>query len=583
MILQALVRQYEDLAERGEIAPPGWGPVKVSYALEIDGDGRLLRAISVKTEQVSGKKTALLPQIMDSLPTPVKRTVGIASNFLWDNAGYLLGVDSKGKPERAARCFAAAKELHEKLLNGVDSPAGRALKAFFENWQPEHAATDPALQDIWKEITDGGNLVFRFNGAYIHRDEAVRAAWQHHYEADGDGPVMTCLVTGRSGPVETIHPAIKGVQGAQSSGASLVSFNAPAFCSYGWEQNLNAPTGKYAAFAYTAALNHLLADREHVFRLGDTTVVCWAQGGEAAYQDVFAGFFDGQSSRYTERELQVKVKMLMSGQAVSFDEAKVDPNTPFYILGLSPNAARLSVRFFLENSFGQFLKNIQAHYDRLEIVRPSYDTLETLPPWRLLGETVNRKMRDKSPAPNLAGDVLRAILNNTPYPTALLNGVEIRIRAEQKITWGRAAIIKAYYLKNPNPNVSKEVLTVELNDQSNHLPYVLGRLFAVLEKIQSAANPNLNATIKDKYFNSACATPATIFPLLTKLSQSHLRKLDGGMKIYYEKMIGDLENRIQETLPARMPLADQGTFHLGYYHQVQKFYEKKNKGGNENV
>ena len=207
----------------------------------------------------------------------------------------------------------------------------------------------------------------------------------------------------------------------------------------------------------------------------------------------------------------------------------------------------------------------------------------TLPLWRLLGETVNPNSRDKKPSPVMAGAVVRAVLSDGPYPVSLLEQTMLRIRAEQNVTYGRAAILKAFFLKNREFQVPKEVLQVELNEQSSHLPYVLGRLFAVLERVQSAANPGLNATIKDKYFNSACATPAVIFPLLTKLSQSHLRKLDTGGRVYFEKLIGDLEGRIRETLPARLPLADQGTFHLGYYHQVQKFYEKKDQGGNENV
>ena len=511
--------------------------------------------------------------------------MGVAANFLCDNSGYMLGIDDKGKPQRTRECFDACKALHEQLLEGVDSPAARAVLAFFRTWDPEQAREHPALAEQLDDILAGGNLVFRTAEGFVHNDPAVRQAWENHYNAAGDGPQGICLVTGEYGPVEAVHPAIKNVAGAQSSGAALVSFNAPAFCSYGKEQNLNAPTGKSAAFAYTAALNHLLADRDHVYRVGDATVVCWAKGGGDLYQACFSYAAFGQTEpAYEESELRNMVKQLCQGQPVQYREDRLDPNMDFFVLGLSPNAARLSVRFFLRNTFGGFLRNVQAHQDRLEIVRPAYDKFETLPMWKLLSETVNQNSRDKSPAPDLAGEVLRAILNDTLYPATLLNGVTLRIRAEHEITRGRAAIIKAYYqklaetTKHENPDIPEEVLQVSLNENSFNIPYTLGRLFSVLEAIQAAANPGINATIKDKYFNSAAATPAVIFPILINLAQKHLKKLRGsnpGLVVFYEKQFTDLCGRIGESYPARMNLPQQGSFQLGYYHQTQARYQKK--------
>lgn len=574
MILQALVQHYEDLTVKGMIAPPGWSPVKVFYSLELDEEGRLLRTASIQQEVQKGKKTVLAPQTID-LPSPVKRTVGIASNFLCDNSTYLLGLDEKPDVQRTRNCFADSRSLHEKLLKNIDSVPARAVLRFFQTWDPEKAAEHPALQETLSDITAGANLIFRLNGAFVHNDPAIRQAWQTHYDAEGDGPKAVCLVTGRESPVEAVHPAIKGVRGAQSSGAALVSFNAPAFCSYGKTQNLNAPTGKYASFAYTAALNHLLADREHTQILGDTTVVCWAQGGEPAFQDAFGAFAFGLQSSYTEKELQGMVKNLLNGLPVQFDETLLDRDRPFYILGLAPNAARLSVRFFLRNSFGEFLKNVQNHYDRIEIVKPAYDSFNTLPLWKLLGETVNQKSNDKSPSPNMAGAVLRSVLMDEPYPATLLQGALLRIRAEQEVTRGRAAIIKAYYLKNPHQNIDKEVLTVSLNPDSTNIPYTLGRLFSVLEAVQSAAVPGINATIKDRYFNAASSTPGHIFPTLLNLTQKHLRKLEVGIRVFYEKQITELMGILSEEFPPQLSLPQQGAFQLGYYHQTQKRYEKK--------
>lgn len=579
MILQALVRHYEDLVALNKIAAPGWNQVKVSYALDLNEEGQLLRVASVQDSMTKGKKTALVPRLMD-LPAPVKRTVGIAANFLCDNAAYILGFDGKGNPKRAKECFIACKELHEKLLSEVGSSPARAILLFFQSWDPEKSETFPALQNDINGIVSGANLVFRFNGAFAHEDPAIRQAWQSHYDSDSGGSKRICLVTGQKSSVEAVHPSIKGVQGAQSSGAALVSFNAPAFCSYGKEQNLNAPTGKYAAFAYTSALNHLLADRDHLYRVGDTTVVCWAEGGEPAFPDVFGAFTFGAKISYTETELHDMVGKLMRGNPVRFDETLLDPDRPFYILGLSPNAARLSVRFFLRNSFGGFLQHIQAHYDRLDIVKPGYDKFDNLPLWKLLDETVNQNSKDKSASPNMTGSVLRSILMDEPYPATLLQGALLRIRAEQEVTRGRAAIIKAYYLKRPHKDIPKEVLTVSLNPDSTNIPYTLGRLFSVLEAVQSSANPGINATIKDRYFNAASSTPGHIFPILLNLSQKHLRKIDGGLRIYYEKQIAEMTSVLSEEFPARLNLPQQGAFQLGYYHQTQKRYEKKEETKN---
>ena len=573
MILQALTRYYEDLLSRGEIAAPGWSPAKISYALCLNGAGDLEQVIPTMEEVTKGKKTVLQPQTF-SLPAAVKRTVGIDANFLWDNSSYLLGVDQKGKPERSRDCFAAAAQKHHAVLDGVDSPIARAILTFFDTWQPEHAAEHPALTGQFEEVTAGANLLFRVDGCYPQKDDAIRAAWQSCRESsDPDAVRMQCLVTGREDEITATHPAIKGVRNAQSSGAALVSFNAPAFCSYGREQNFNAPVGKYAAFAYTAALNHLLADRKNVQLIGDTTVVCWAEGADPAYQSFFGTACFGAETGLSDDDLRAALKRL--AELKPCDDLGIDPNRPFYILGLAPNAARLSVRFFLRDSFGRLMKNVNAHYERLEIVRPAYAKTNILPLWAMLRETVNLNSRDKSPSPAMAGAATRAVFSGGPYPASLLEAVMLRIRAERNITWGRAAIIKAYYLKNPHKDCPKEVLAVSLNEASTDTAYTLGRLFSVYEAVQQAANPGINTTIKDKYFNSAAAMPAGIFPVLNDLCQKHLRKLDGRQRVYYDKQIMTLKGILGESYPMRMTLAQQGSFDLGYYHQTQKRYTKK--------
>ena len=580
MILQALARYYDDLLQQDKISAPGWTKVKISYALDIGLDGQLKQVIPTRQDETVGKKTVQRPQEM-VLPAPIKKTSGASSNFLWENSGYLLGIKQKEEPQRSLKCFETARELHHALLDGVDSPNAKAILRFFDSWQPEEAAQHPMLSGELDEITAGGNLVFRIEGTYPQEDSRIREAWDKARNSSSkDAVKMQCLITGQEDEIVAVHPSIKGVRDAQSSGAALVSFNAPAFCSYGHEQNYNAPVGKHAAFAYTAALNHLLSDRNSVQHIGDTTVVCWAEGAEEAYQNLaqFA-LFGQEMPGLTDNDLRAALKRLANG--LPCDDLGVDPKRPFYVLGLAPNAARLSVRFFLHDSFGKLMKNVNDHYDRMEIVRPDLDKREFIPMWLMLRETVNLNSRDKSPLPAMAGATVRAVFSGGPYPASLLEAVMLRIRAETdregdpekgrkpsyKITRGRMAIIKAYYLKNPHPDCPKEVLTVSLNEASTNPAYVLGRLFSVYEAVQRAGNDKIKATIKDKYFNSAAAMPASIFPVLNNLYQKHLRKLSPGLRKYFDNQVVELKSKLGESYPVRMTLAQQGAFDLGYYHQ----------------
>ena len=574
MILQALVSYYETLAARGELPQPGWAPVKVSYVLNLDDQGDITTVVCIKEEVTRGKKKALVPQTIQ-LPAPVKRTVGVTANFLCDNSSYILGADKKGKPKRSLECFQACKTLHETLLVSVEEPAARALLSFFEHWQPEKLTEHPAFahQDM-EDVLASANLIFRYRGRYLHEIPAIRQAWQDYYNNSQDGQQFPCLVTGQMAPVAQLHPSIKGIYGAQSSGASLVSFNAPAFCSYDREQGLNAPTSQYAAFAYGAALNYLIATQNT--RVGDVTLLFWAESGEEAYADALKQFsFGDEDDKYKEEDLKGLMDSLAEGADVEWDGTRIDPNMTFYILGISPNAARLSVRFFLRNSFGQFIRNVKAHYDRLEIVRPSFDPFDNIPVWRMLKETVNPNSREKKPAADMAGDTLRAILTNTLYPATLLNGVTLRIRADREMNRTRAAILKAYYMKNRNPFVPEEVLTVSLNPDCNDKAYVLGRLFSVLETIQSAANPGIKATIRDRYFNSASATPSVVFPTLVNLAMKHLGKLEEKTAHFYERQMEELMDRLGVAFPDRMNRSQQGAFQLGYYQQRRNHFTKK--------
>lgn len=584
MILQSLAKHYDYLVNRGEISQPGWGELGISYALCIDDAGELKYVISVKTEQMRGKKTVLAPQIM-IVPAPAVKTVNIAASFLTGNSAYILGVDNKDKKDRAKNCFEASKELHEKLLGKADFPAAKAVTALFQKWDPGKASENTVLKDCYEDIVSGVNLVFIYNGLYVHEYEEIKEIWQEYYDTpQEEGEEMTCLITGKKAFAEPTHPLIKGVAGAQTSGAALVSFNAPAFCSYGKEQNYNAPVSKAAAFAYTTTLNKLLSDRESVQRIGDTTVVMWSEKDSGSYTGLFSPLTFGSKTTYSQNDIFEMAKNLCQGKAVLFNETNIDPNMEFYILGLSPNAARLSVRFFFKNTFGNFIRNIMRHYERLEIIKDRDSNFDYIPIWKLINETVNPKSQKKNLSEQMTGNTLTAVLNDTRYPATLLNGITLRIRADKVINRERAAVIKAYYLKNKNKDVPEEVLKVSLNENSKNVPYNLGRLFSVLEAVQYAANPGINSTIRDRYFNSASSTPAVVFPVLINLTQKHLgkiRKSNSGLYVFYEKQIDEIMERLGETYPSRLNLPQQGTFQLGYYHQKQERFSKKEENKDE--
>ncbi len=584
MILQALNQYFDRLVEAGTLERPGWQPVKVSYALQIDDEGNLKRVLPLLHEEERGKKKMLLPQVMN-VPAQEKRTVGIISNFLCDNSTYFFGFDSKGKPERTVKCFQACKKLHEKLLGQIDSPPARAVVRFFQKWNLETGREHESLKPYLEDITAGANLVFDYQNCFVHQYPEIQALWNNAYAASAEGEKLRCLVTGTYGPVARLHPSIKGVAGGQPTGTSIVTFNAAAFESFGRDggQGYNAPVSEKAAFAYTAALNYMIAQKGHHIRLSDTTIIFWAEHGGDAYTDSFSAMM-GEENGISEELLFEALGELAAGRKAELNRIELSPDEHFYILGLAPNASRLSVRFFLQDSFGAFAKHLLEHHDRLNIAKPSFDTRVHLSFWQLLNETVNQKSRDKTPSPLLAGSLMRSVLMGQPYPRLLLDQVEIRIRADREVNRARAAIIKAFLLKQPlNKNFnecSKEALCVELNQDTTYQPYLLGRLFAVLEGLQQAANPGINTTIRDRYFNSACATPAVVFPQLLKLAQAHLKKLGGGLEVNYNKQIGDILTKFGQDYPARLNLYDQGIFQLGYYHQTQARFTKKEEKEN---
>lgn len=357
---------------------------------------------------------------------------------------------------------------------------------------------------------------------------------------------------------------------------------APAFCSHGAEQNENAPMSKREAYEYTTALNTLLADRDRVQRIGGDTIVSWANCGDNAYRDVWDQYM-GQSGGLSEKVVVDATRALAQGKPYDYEGIHLSPDEQFHILALSPNAARLSVRFYLTDTFGAFARNIDRHYRDTAIRRPVYDSTTSLPTWRLLNQTIRTQSKTAKVSPQMAGAVMKAILEDTPYPMTLINAVERRINAEHDVSPDKAAIIKAYYLRATTNAQFKEVLRMDINEENGYLPYVLGRMFSIYEQIQLAAIPDINTTIKDKYFTSASTTPARIFPILGDLAAKHMRKAwkSKGLKVKLDKALGELTGRVGDRYPSRLSLEERGAFQLGYYFENQKRFDKANKNNSE--
>lgn len=578
-ILTALAAFNERLQARGDTAGGGYETARIAFALDIADPQRPVLA-DLRTPTAKRPEPRSL-----SVPVwPERRTSGIKPFFLWDKTAYCLGVTALEGPEgprpgqgkRTAEEHAAFVALHREILAGEAHPAFQALLAFLDWWRPEFF-----VEPVFKPEALDQNLVFSIGRTYLHELPEAHALWEAMTAPEGE--TQRCLVTGRQGTVARVHPAVKGVPGAQSSGASLVSFNLGAFDSYGKTQGDNAPVSEAAAQAYGSALNWLL-DRRHrrVLRLGDTSLVFWAderpgaERAESLLAIALGGFAPEEESDLDESEA-ARVRQVLTqvseGRAVRQAAPDLDPATRVHLLGLAPNNARLSVRLWLEDSFGNLFDRLAEHWQALHLEPQGKERTPAV--WMLLDETALRvggkPKRDTIP-PRLAGELLRAVLTGRPYPRTLLSAVVQRVRADGLINQRRAALIKAVLHRLPG----EETLPVSLDPDNRNPAYRLGRLFALIENAQEAALPGLSATVKDRYFGAACATPARVFPLLHKNAMNHLAVIrkgeHGGLAHWMEKEMGAVWSGLSDELPRSLRLEEQGRFIAGYYHQ--RYYRK---------
>lgn len=577
MILQSLKGYYDRLARDPDSGIPqfGYSREKISWVVVIDRDGNLVSFMQLGNIE----KNKHIP--MDVIvPQRVKKSVNIASNFLWGDTGYVLGIDTKGKPERSLKTFEAFRMRLHEVGDSLDDSGMQAVIKFADRWDNSH------VKDIdeWDNIVDT-NVVFRLDGerSFIHDRAAVRDAYLTWYSGNQQKDNSVCLVTGENTSIANLHPAIGNVRGAQSSGANIVCFNIKSSCSYGKEQGANAPVGEYAAFAYTTALNWLLRrDSMQKIQIGDATTVFWAEKPSPMEHSFYYMFNppvkkkddDAVDDPATAKDLKVFFDAIRQGKYREIDD---DADATFYVLGLSPNSARISVRFWHVSTIIDIAEKIRKHLQDTGIEKEHTNDPDQPGIWQYLAQTAARGDLDSVP-PLLAGAVMRSILTGSRYPENLLAALIGRIRSEQddtpknhgKINYIRMSLLKGCLVRNHNREVS-----MSLNKENTDPAYLLGRLFAVLERSQEdAAGGQLNSTIKDRYFGSASATPRAVFPRLLRLNQHHIAKGEHGG--YYDRIIGEIMELLPAgNLPAHMPLDDQGLFAIGYYHQRNDFFKKQ--------
>lgn len=577
MILQALTDYYRRKCDDPDPAQrlPMFGleQKEIPFLLEINPHGELLQLRD--TRELQGKKKVAR---VFRVPLGIKKTSGVAANLLWDTLEYVLGIDTKGKPERVAEQHAAFRARIAALPAAVREDAGiQAVIRFLDQIDLAVLERQPAWPDA---LESNAVLSFRLQGdldLVCQRPAVVNATLSVPTDDDAEAHDAMCLVTGEQAPVERLHASIKGVWGAQTSGANIVSFNARAFESYGKteRQGENAPVSRAAAFAYTTALNHLLRkDSSQRIQVGDASTVFWAEKSDA-FESIFGDIFKDNPDE-NARALHSLLDAVTSGKL-----AGPEGDTRFHVLGLAPNAARISIRFYHCLPLRELGARIVGHFDDLTLARgphdPQYPSL-----FRLLAAVAVQNKADNIP-PNLGGAIVDAIFAgaDVPYPSLWLNAAVGRCRAEQNVNYLRAAAIKAClrrqmrHIQRSLPNSPPEQEFLPMLDLSNpNLAYRLGRLFAALEKIQEEASPGLNATIRDRYYGAASSTPVAVFTTLLRLKNSHLKKLSVGRGMWFEKLLGEILGAVTD-FPKHLPLPDQGRFALGYYHQRQDFFTKK--------
>lgn len=598
MILTALTEYYQRLlanpdVESGLARVPSFGfsEEKIGYILVLSKGGKVVDVLN--NMDTSGKKP--IPKLT-SVPQSFKRPGTTPKAFyLWDKTSYVLGVESnKDKATAketpwvlASKTLEAFKQFHLEILANVDDVGLLALRSFVEKWQPEqfnHLPFQPEMIDA--------NLAFKLDGDHqlLHDRVAAQSIWSTLLAPEEGAVESSCLVTGEKGPIARLHPSIKGVYGGQSSGGSIVSFNADAYTSYGKNQGENAPVSESAAFAYTTALNYLLRrENGQCVSIGDASTVFWAVADSektAQAAESLFGWMVNMPADDSQETAQIKpiLEKVAQGRPLLEFAPDISPNTRFFVLGLAPNAARLSIRYWMDTTFGDLAEHIRQHYLDLSIQPLGWREPPSI--WRLLIQTAAQG-KSENIHPQLAGELMRSILTGQPYPRMLLSQLTQRIRADGQISGIRISLIKAVIQRDYRKGLIQEEVPMALDLSSKNPAYLLGRLFATIERIQeSALGRDVNSTVADRYYGSAASVPFSVFPRLLAGSQNHLTKIrreKPGFAVNLKKDLSEIIAGLDGAFPKHLSIEAQGRFAVGYYHQKQSYYESKDKSAEEDI
>lgn len=583
MILQALYDYYQRKAADSEsnIAPRGFERKQIPFIIVIDNQGNFINLEDTRSGEGKQKRAKSFLVLKTKSRTGPKASE--TANVFWDHWGYLLG-QPKDETDKAKEDGKKQNNTFVTKVKFLSSkyPENSQFKAVDRFYEKAENIRSLLEHENWKECyrIPGCNLSFRIAGesdiVAEHNDlrEEVDAAKGTNEEEQTQSAEGVCLVTGEKLPIAILHSATSLPGG--KSGGKIVGFQRNSgYDSYNKEQGMNAPVSKKAEDAYTTALNVLLGrDSKNKFKIADTSVLFWAQQ-ESNFENHFSFYFSPPPKDDPDQNIR-EVKALF--ESIHTGKFNTEGDTQFYILGLAPNAARISIRFWKTGKVVDFAANIAQHFEDLEIVRSKNDEKEYFSLYNLLAHVSFEFKVDNVP-PNLAGKVIESILDGTKYPVTLQQQCIRRIRAEQHVSRIRAAVLKAYLnRKEKTYSTNEKLITMALDLENKNQGYLCGRLFAVLEKIQENAQPGINATIKDRYYGAASSTPVTVFGRLLNLSNHHLAKLAGGNKIYYEKMIQEIMSGVNsDGLPVHLSLDDQSRFAIGYYHQRQDLFTKRNK------
>lgn len=574
MYLTELYRFYERMTQdpQSGMPPEGMSAEAIHFALVIGEDGSLKGVHDLRDSK--GKP------LRRFVPAAVKRTsTKVLPNFLWDNTGYVLGVDGKGNPAFTARKYESFRTFHRQLCAASPDRHARALLAFFDRWTPEQFGSIGE-----REALLDSNVVFQLEGDtdFLHQQPSLYSLWQDSLAVQDACAQGQCLITGQQGPVLKVRPAIRNVPGAKVE-AALISFNCDSFQSFGKEQSENAPVSPRAARGYTTALNYLL-QKEHkqVVRLGEDSIVFWTDRA-CAEESLLGALFDGldATEQTQDNALLHKVRSLLtamaSGRPVS-EEDSIDTSVRFFVLGLTPNAARLGIRFWVTDTFGNLLQRFGRWYRDLAIERRYPGEEEHPALWQLLRDLAPLQKSENIP-PLLGGQLLRSILLGRAWPQSMYTAALQRIHADKNVTYYRAALIKAHLC-----DTTAKGATMSLDKEEQNKGYRLGRLFAVLEKAQTDALGSVNASLRERYIGAASARPGLVFPQLLKTAQFHVSKRakqHPGYDIRFSRLVSEIMDGMT-VFPPVLSLEDQGRFMLGYYHQNNALYQKKTADDAEN-